>query len=80
MEGVAKEFAEKSLNVSIKNNEKAAKGPCKVLLGYLSYKVDPVQKPHSLELLEQGMNDEENFKQRWDTFIRQSFIKTAENR
>jgi len=61
---LAKEYAEKSLNLSIKNNDKDTKGYCKVLLGYLSWKVNPDQKSQSLDLLEQGMKDIENFKKR----------------
>jgi tetratricopeptide (TPR) repeat protein len=61
---LAKEYAEKSLSLSIKNNEKSAKGYCKVLLGHLSWKIDPDQKSQSLDMLEQGMKDLENFKKR----------------
>ena len=61
---LAKKYAEKSLNLSIKNNDKDAKGYCKVLLGYLSWKVNPDQKSQSLELLEEGMKELDNFKKR----------------
>lgn len=61
---LAKEYAIKSLNMSVKNNEKTAKGPCKAILGYLSWKIDPDQKVQFVGLIEQGMQDEENFKMR----------------
>jgi tetratricopeptide (TPR) repeat protein len=59
---LAKEYAEKSLNLSIKNNEKNTKALCKVILGYLSGKIDSDQKTQSLDLLEKGIKDLENFK------------------